>query len=289
MKKIKILILGSTGMLGSMFALYLKNKNNFEILCTYRNFKKIKLLKLNSDQKIKLNVENFYQLKNVINIFKPDYIINCVGFIKQLCNNKNKNITKFLNQKFPFLILKSINKINTKLIHFSTDCVFSGLSGNYTENDVCDHSDYYGLTKHLGEIKSKNVINIRTSIIGIELKKNYSLLNWFLKQKKKVYGYRDSIFSGLTTLELARIVVKYIILKKIIHFGLFHISSNKISKYNLLKMIKKIYKKKILIIKETSVCINRSLDSKKFKNKTSYKPKTWIKMIKELKNFYEHI
>tara|TARA_Y100000591_G_C21849418_1_gene710754 strand:- start:78 stop:938 length:861 start_codon:yes stop_codon:yes gene_type:complete len=283
----KILILGSTGMMGSALSLFLRNNKKFEILCTYKNHKKIKFLKLKKNQKKKLDVNNLSELTNVIFKFKPNYVINCVGIIKQLLFKKNTNELKFLNTLLPKKLSKIAEKKNFKVIHLSTDCVFSGKKGNYSETDKVDAKDLYGISKFKGEIKSNNVLNIRTSIIGIELNSSYSLLNWFLSQKK-LNGYKNAFFSGLTTLELSKIIVNEIILKNKISHGLFHVSGPKISKFNLLKIFKKIYNKKTIINIDNSFKIDRSLNSKKFRKKINYKIRNWPYMISKLKEFYEN-
>jgi dTDP-4-dehydrorhamnose reductase len=147
--------------------------------------------------------------------------------------------------------------------------------------------DFYGKSKFAGEIKSKFTINIRTSIIGHELSTNLSLLNWFLKQKK-IKGFKKAFFSGLTTLELSKIIVNEIILKNQISYGLFHISGPKICKLNLLKIIKKIYKRKTIIKIDNNFKIDRSLNSSKFRKITKLKTKNWPIMIKELRTFNEN-
>ena len=283
----KILILGSTGMMGSMLTRVLKKDKRFKILCTYRNFKKIKILNLKKNQLKKINISKFKDVKKLITKFKPDYVINCIGLIKQLCNKKNLKETKFLNSTFPKKISKVAEKNKFKIIHLSTDCVFSGKKGNYNEKEIADAVDIYGKSKLNGEVKSKFVINIRTSIIGNELTTSLSLFNWFLKQKK-VNGFSQAYFSGMTTLELSNILIKKIILNTKFSPGLFHVSGPKINKLNLLRLIKKVYKRKIVINIDNNFKIDRSLNSNKFRNVTKFKKKSWLVMIKELRKFNEN-
>ena len=177
-------------------------------------------------------------------------------------------------------------KNNFKLIHISTDCVFSGLRKNYSEKHKPDPKDLYGKSKLNGEFSSTKNLVIRTSIIGHELNNKRGLLEWFLKQKKEVYGYENAYFSGLTTYELSKIIYNKILFNKKI-FGLYHISGNKISKYRLLQKIKKIYKLNLKLNKENNFIIDRSLDCSKFIKKTGYKKVDWNKMIKENKIFFQ--
>ena len=197
-----------------------------------------------------------------------------------------KKETLFLNTKLPNALSDLAKSVNFKFIHFSTDCVFSGKKGNYTEKDISDCVDYYGKTKYLGENNSINTINLRTSIIGHELNTKIGLLEWFLSSKKKVFGFKKAIFSGLTTLEIAKIVEKHIINKNVIKYGTFHISSKPISKYDLLKMISKIYKKNILITPNYNIKCNRALNSNKFRKVTGYDRKNWKEMLVELRKNY---
>ena len=170
-------------------------------------------------------------------------------------------------------------------IHISTDCVFSGKKGNYTEKSKKDAKDLYGKSKAMGEVKNKYCSTIRTSFIGPETMTRKSLLNWFLSRKKKVNGYENAFFSGLTSLELSRIIYNFFILKNK-HFNkILNIGGNKISKFLLLLKISKIFKKKIIIEKSSYFKIDRSLNSLKFQRSSGYKIQNWNKMLAELKFF----
>ena len=285
---IKIIILGSTGMMGSTMTKLIKSDKRFQILCTYRDSSKIKLIKIKKNQKKKINIKNFGELKKIINRFNPNYLINCVGLIKQLFKKNNLSDAKYLNSDLPLKLSKLANKKKFKIIHLSTDCVFSGKKGNYNESDKPDANDYYGISKLRGEIKSKNILNIRTSIIGHEINSSSSLLNWFLKQKK-VSGFKNAYFSGLTTLELSKIIIEEIIFKNKFSSGLFHVSGQKISKLNLLRKIKKIYKTKTIINIDNDFKIDRSLNSEKFRKKFKINFNKWPKMINELNKFNGNI
>ncbi len=287
MIKKKILILGATGMMGSTLSKLLKDDDRFDILCTYKNLLKINLINLKKNQKKKLNLFEKKKLKKIISDFEPEFIVNCVGLIKQLFKKNNKNEAIYLNAHIPKILSEIVKQKSLKIIHLSTDCVFSGKKGNYKETDECDAQDFYGKSKFLGEIKSKNIINIRTSIVGNELTTKHSLLNWFLSQNK-IKGYSKAFFSGLTTLELSRLLINKIILEKKIKNGLFHVSGPKISKLNLLRIVKKIYGKQTIIEVDNNVNIDRSLSSVKFKKKVKTKVKSWPIMIKELRVFDEN-
>ena len=166
----------------------------------------------------------------------------------------------------------------------SSDCVFSGEKGFYSERDIPDPVDIYGKSKLLGELDFQNSITIRKSVIGHEYNSNNGLLEWFLKQEGKVKGYKKAIFSGITVLELAKIIDMYIIPNPNLR-GLFHVSGQSISKYNLLKIIASEYKKIIDIIPNEEVKIDRSLNSTKFNKITGYQSKPWPKLIKSMAKY----
>ena len=186
-----------------------------------------------------------------------------------------------INSLLPHKLLSAAEKYNIRLIHISTDCVFSGTKGNYSETDNPDPSDIYGISKLLGEFScSKNLV-IRTSIIGPELNTKRGLLEWFLSQKDECKGFEKAIFSGLTTLELSKVIGKYIIPRKDLT-GLINISSKPISKLDLLKIIKKVYLKKIKISISNDLKIDRSLNSEKFYSLSKYICPNWEILIKDM-------
>lgn len=277
----KIIILGSSGMLGHQLKYVIESYPNFQLY----NFSREKIKKKNN---FYFEVKKKNKLEKLFKQIKPQIVVNCVGVLK---NSKvNKNLYYDVNYKFPKFLSQLSKKINYKIINISTDCVFSGKKGNYKETDTPDPMDNYGSSKKFGEIKSNNVINIRTSIIGLEKNKNQrGLMEWFLNQKKDVQGYSKAYFSGLTTLELSRIIVKFFILnEKVNNFFLgkiVHVSGPKISKFNLLSKIQKIYGKKILIKKSSKIKIDRSLNSDNFIYISRYKKKSWNKMLLDYKNY----
>ena len=229
-----------------------------------------------------IDVENIIKLKKKIIKFKPNFIINCVGIIKQKIIKQNEKKIFYINSVFPHEVNKISNIINSKLIHFSTDCVFDGKKGNYNENNLPNADDIYGLSKALGEVSSYNSLTIRTSIIGHELDSKNSLLEWFLHlDQKRCYGFTEAYFSGLSTIEVFNFIEKFILKNKKIS-GIYNLSSSKISKFNLLKKISKIYLKQINIIKNDDLKIDRSLNSKKIKKLTNYKSPSWDNLIKNM-------
>lgn len=271
MKKYKIIIFGTTGMLGS------------QMLDQFLLDKKFQIFQMNRKKKIssiQIDIENQNELINRINKIKPDFVINCIGWIKQ--KNIDTKKAYMINSQFPLLLSNLSLILNFKLIHISTDCVFNGRKGNYFDDDHKDAKDLYGLSKNLGEIKNLNSCTLRTSIIGPEKSiKKFGLLEWFLSQTIKIKGFDKVLFSGLTTKELSKIIKRYIF-KKNLYNQILNISSKPISKYKLLMLIKYIFKKDVMIEKCTKIKLNRTLNSKKFKKITGYKCPSWKKMINEM-------
>ena len=200
-------------------------------------------------------------------------------FVKQNLSDHNYLSTIYINSLLPHRIAKICSKFSIRLINFSTDCVFSGVRGNYTEDDIPDPIDFYGRTKLVGEVNYGNVLTIRTSFIGHQINSKYGLLEWFLTQKDNCKGFVNAIYSGLPTIEIAKILNDHIIFNKKLK-GLYQISGNAINKYELLSLINKIYGLKLIIEKEHEVKIDRSLNSKKFEDAT-YKPPNWESLIKK--------
>jgi dTDP-4-dehydrorhamnose reductase len=224
-----ILILGSTGMAGHMVYYFLRETTEFKVInVSYRK-------KLTDDSLI-LDVKNKSAVESVISEVKPDYIINCIGIlIKGSADSEN---AIFVNAYFPHFLKNVADKVNAKLIHISTDCVFSGKEGNYKENSFRDADDIYGRSKALGEIDAPGHLTIRTSIIGPELKSNgEGLFNWFMTQSGSITGYTNAVWGGVTTLELAKAIVQ--IINHDTLSGIVHLTNGeKITKFNLLNLFK---------------------------------------------------
>lgn len=289
MNKETILILGVTGMLGHTLFKEMSEIDNFKVYGTARS--KIGLNKFFSNDELGMiiddvNGNNYDTILRAITISKPTYIINCIGIIKQLDISNDYLTSITINSLLPHKIALFAEVTNAKLIHISTDCVFDGYNGNYTENDNSNAKDLYGKSKFLGEvINNKNALTIRTSIIGHELKTSLSLIDWFLSQKGSVKGFSKAIYSGFPTIEIADIIINYIIPNKNL-FGLYHISSKPIDKYTLLNLVKDIYNKDIKINKDIDFTTDKSLNSEKFKKCTGYNPPSWEKLVEKMHQQY---
>ena len=279
--KKKILILGSAGMLGHQLYNFFKNKN-YLVKGICRKNKSVPNKFFKTNQFLNLDLEKFDSLENTIHKYRPDFIINCAGVIKQKSHLYDKNKIFLINSYLPNYLRILSKKFKYKLIHVSTDCVYDGKKGNYKEDDISNSTDEYGLSKTLGEVFSDNCITLRTSIIGHELNQSNGLLEWFLKQKK-VYGFKKAFFSGLTTLELSKVIEK--LLKKNLNKGIYNVASKKISKYELLVLINKIYDKNITILSSDKLKIDRSLNGKLFEKKTNIKISSWKKMIMDMNKY----
>ena len=237
--KLRVLVLGSTGLIGHQVFKYLDDSGNYEMYnISYRK-------KLNKDS-ILCNVRNEEKVISLIKSINPNIIINCIGILIKGASTNPQNAI-YLNSYFPHLLMNLSDSINSKLIHISTDCVFSGEKEMpYIEKDFKDGKDTYAKTKGLGEIINENHLTLRTSVIGPELKTDgEELFHWFMCQTGKINGFTKAIWSGVTTLVLAKVVL-WAIEDKIT--GLYHVTNNKsIDKFSLLNLIKKHTKKDILI------------------------------------------
>ena len=273
----KVLILGSSGLLGNTLKIFLKEKKINPYLITKK--------KSHNHNFCLKNFKNFKKLEKIIKKIKPKYIINCIGVTHHHKTYKNKNNTKSINTILPIFLSKLCLKQKIYFVHISTDCVFSGKSGNYSEKSKKNPMSYYGLTKSKGEVKNKYSSTVRTSFIGPEVKSKNQLLNWFLIQKKVVNGFDKAYFSGLTSLELSNIIYTYFMKTRFYYNLILNIGGPKISKYKLLLLISKVFKKKIIIKKFSDFRIDRSLNSNKFMNISKYKKKSWLLMLKDLKKF----
>lgn len=267
----KILLLGSTGMAGHIVYYYLKSLNKYNIInASYRT-------KLTEDSFI-INLKNISDLEKLVMFSNPDYIINCVGIL--IKGSRDIENAVFINAYLPHLLAKMADQVNAKLIHLSTDCVFSGKKGNYKEDSLKDAGDIYGQSKSLGEIFEGNHLTIRTSIVGPELKQNgEGLLHWFMLSSGEVTGYTNAIWGGITTLELAKAIESYLSNGDI--SGVVHLTNGKqINKYELLKLFKLFSKKENIIIKEGRGIknVNKSLAKSKV---LKYEVPTYSDMVRD--------
>lgn len=282
----KILVLGATGMLGSAILRFFQGQSSFEVIGSARTDSAAGLLpdKLKDCVVTGVDAENIDSLLSYVASTNPDIIINCIGVVKQRLEVNDPLVTVPLNSLLPHRLAKLAKIANARLVHISTDCVFSGTKGGYTEQDTPDASDLYGLSKYIGEVDYPHAVTLRTSIIGHELAGSSSLVNWFLSQNNSVRGFRRAIFSGLPTVEVARVIRDHVIPNPHLR-GVYHVSSEPINKFELLKLIAKAYEKKVEIKADDDVVIDRSLDSSRFSNETGFVAPAWPDLIKIMHEF----
>jgi len=269
--KKRVLILGSTGMLGHQVYKRFNELAEYEVFdISFRN-------KL-QENTIILDIKDKNEVDKTIEKIQPHFIINCIGILISGSNNDYENAI-YINAYLPHYLKQIANKIDAKLIHISTDCVFSGEKGKYTETDEKDGKDIYSKTKAMGEIIDEKHLTLRTSIIGPELKENgEGLFHWFMNQSGTINGFTKAIWSGVTTLELSR-AIQWAIENDI--NGLYHVTNNdSINKYDLLNLFKKYTKKKIEILAVDGKSVDKSfIDTQK---KINYILPSYETMISEM-------
>ena len=282
----KIMILGITGMLGNAMFRVLSERADLAVYGTARSNNARQYFSNNLSAKIIVgtDVENNDLLVRAFAAVRPDVVINCVGLVKQLADANDPLQAIPINSLLPHRLAGLCEATGARLVHISSDCVFSGAKGNYLEIDFPDAYDLYGRSKLLGEVDYPHTITLRTSIIGHELSGYLSLVNWFLSQQGRVKGFTRAIFSGLPTVELATIVRDLVLPHRELH-GLYHVSAKPINKFDLLKMLAHAYEKDIEINPSEELVIDRSLNSDRFKEATGYAPPEWPILIQRMCEF----
>jgi len=287
-----ILILGGNGMLGHMACRILSK--NHKVFATGRSPLNAKspLFPLFSKNQWLSDVDAWHW-DSIVSAFekaKPQVVINCIGVVKQLEEAKNPLISIEINSLFPHRLAALCGLSHAKLIHISTDCVFSGNKGMYTELDNPDPVDLYGRSKLLGEVSQNDALTLRTSIIGRQLTGTTGLVEWFFSQKNKtIKGYTKAIYSGLTTQVLCS-VIETIITQQSSLSGLYQVASEPINKYDLLYDINKRFNLNITVQPDNWVAIDRSLNGTHFTKRTGITIPSWGDMLETLKsdnNYYE--
>ena len=275
--------MGATGMLGSTFFRALSADPALDTWGTIRDAAGARHFVPALRERLIANVpvEGETGLLAAFNRAQPDFVINCVGITKQVPKANDHLESLAVNSSLPHRLAKYCGMTGARLVHFSTDCVFSGKKGGYTEDDFPDAYDLYGRTKFLGEVDYENAITLRTSIIGHELVSAKSLVDWFLSQTGEVKGYSKAVFSGLPTIEVAR-VVRDLVMDRPKLRGLYHLSVDPISKHDLLRLVAETYGKDITITPDDKVVIDRSLNSDRFRAATGFTPKPWPDLIRTM-------
>lgn len=278
----RFLILGGDGMLGHQLYRRLRAAHEVKVtlrqdFAAYRNYRLFEP----DHAYTGVDVRRMETLLDVFAAFRPTVVVNAVGIVKQRPDAGDSTLNVEINALLPHRLALLCRATCARLIHLSTDCVFSGRKGQYRETDVPDAEDLYDRSKLLGEVLQDHCMTLRTSLIGPELKRKTSLLEWFLAQRGTVNGYRNAIFSGFTTLEMSRIIERLALEFPNGH-GLYNVSSAPISKHDLLLLIKRKFNLGVEVVPDDALKCDRSLDSSRFRAEFGYTPPTWDQMIEEL-------
>ena len=282
----RVALLGVSGMFGSMAYRLMSERPSLTVFGTARSGETRRFFEepLRTNIVTGVDAENPDALAGTLRDLRPDLVVNCIGVVKQLASAKDPLVAIPVNSVLPHRLARFCDLLGSRLIHISTDCVFSGRRGNYRESDPPDAEDLYGRTKLLGEVDYPNAVTLRTSIIGRELSTRNGLVEWFLNERGAVKGFSKAIFSGLTTDELARVMLEFVFNRPALR-GTYHVSAEPIDKYRLLNIVKEVYEAATEIVLDQEVTIDRSLDSSRFRNTTGYRPPTWPEMIKRMRGF----
>src|ERR1700733_2655532 len=284
--KPKILVLGASGMLGSAVLRFFAHARDAAVVRSARTAHVLPLLPADLRDRIICGVdaENLDSLTRLFATARPNVVINCIGLVKQMAAADDPLAALPVNSLLPHRLAHLASLSGAQLIHVSTDCVFSDRKGGYRETDAADAGDVYGRSKYLGEVDYPHAVTLRTSVIGHELDSAHGLIEWFLAQQGTVQGYARAIFSGLPTVELARVMHDFVIARPQMR-GVYHVSAEPIDKYALLSLVARIYGKTIEVVRDEKLVIDRSLDSTRFRELTGYTPPPWPQLVRAMHEF----
>ncbi len=283
----RVLVLGASGMLGSaVFRLLIAR--GYNVTGTVRSPAAVTHFPRSMHQNLisRIDVLDLNILLRLFQQVRPAVVINCVGLVKQLSSSNDPQKALPINAMLPHQLADLCAVAGARLIQISTDCVFKGDRGGYTEEDTPDAVDLYGQSKRMGEVCDRmHVVTLRTSIIGHGMVPNLSLIDWFLLQTGRVNGFNRAIFSGLPTIELAAVIERYVLRQSELS-GLYHVSVEPIDKYSLLKIVNQIYDANLTIVKDDSLVVDRSLNSSRFREATGYNPPDWSALVMQMHEDY---
>lgn len=277
--KMRVLILGATGMLGSATLRVLMERNDWSVYGSIRSEIAKELFPNNFRQRLITvgDLTQLDQLEAVLKKVQPQVVVNCIS-PREVGRQESFELFSVLSL-LPRRLEYLCGQLNARLIHISSDGVFSGKVGSYTESNLPDATDPYGISKLLGEVHAPHTITIRSSIIGHELSVKTGLLEWFLEQEGECRCFTRAIFSGLPTVVLAAVIRDVVIPMPELH-GIYHVSSDPISKFDLLTIVAKEYRKTINMVADDTVVIDRSLISDRFREITQYEPPSWPELVR---------
>jgi dTDP-4-dehydrorhamnose reductase len=283
----RVLVIGASGMIGSTVLRALSEKSDWEVFGSVRDISVKRFFSAEIGNRLieVIDVENSDLLVKALNQIRPDVVVNCAGLTKHKLEADDPLVSIPINALMPHRLAGLCKLVGARLIHVSTDCVFSGEKGGYVEADFADAHDVYGKSKALGEVLYPHAITLRTSTIGHELQSQYGLLDWFLAQQGSCKGYTRAIFSGLPTVVFAQVIRDVVIPNKQLS-GLYHVAAEPIDKYELLKLIAEIYGKTIDIVPDDKLVIDRSLNAEQFRQVTGYMAPDWRSLIKLMHSYH---
>ena len=281
----RIVVLGANGMLGHTILQIMKLDPAHKVIGVVRHESMARYLRTLMGAQVVAGGDFLLSdgLKSILESLRPEVVINCVGLVKQSVLSDNILAAVPINTIFPHTVAEICSLVGSRMVHISTDCVFSGAKGGYTEEDVPDATDVYGRSKILGEVNYPGTLTLRTSAVGHELNTNHGLINWFLSQQGSIKGYTQAIFSGLPSAELARVIRDRVLPHPDLE-GKYHVAGPPISKHDLLQLVKQEYGKELQIEPDHRLVIDRSLDATLFMETTGYAAPPWPKMISTMRD-----
>lgn len=279
----RVLVFGASGMIGSAMIRVLSEKKDWRVFGTLRsdNAKCFFSPAIAASLSAGIDVDKHDTLVRVFAQIRPDVVVNCIGLTKHHKEADAPLLAIPVNALLPHRMAELCAVTGARLVHVSTDCVFSGAKGGYIEDDPSDAKDVYGKAKFLGEVNYPHAITLRTSTIGHELQSTYGLLDWFLSQQGQCKGFSRAIFSGLPNTVFAQLVRDIVIPRPDLS-GLYHVGASPIGKYDLLRLIADVYGKSIDIALDDQFVIDRSLNSERFHQATGYFAPTWPELIQSM-------
>jgi dTDP-4-dehydrorhamnose reductase len=284
--KERILVLGCSGMLGSAVYRLFSTESNHAVFGTVRSLRSVTEAKFGNADGLIESVDAG-DIDSIIGAFvraRPSVVINCIGLVKQLAASEDPLAVLPINSLLPHRLGRLCKAGGARLVHVSTDCVFSGRKGGYRESDASDAEDLYGRSKYIGELTESHTVTLRTSIIGHELNTAHGLVDWFLAQPGPVKGFEKAVFSGLPTVVLAELIRDCVIPDKDLS-GVWHVSSDPINKLDLLRILAEVYERSTVIVPDGHLVIDRSLDSTRFRERTGFRAAPWPALIRRMRAF----
>jgi dTDP-4-dehydrorhamnose reductase len=285
-RPLHVLVIGASGMLGSAVLRLFAVSDGYRVFGSARSAALLRNLPetLHSNIVTGIDVDSTDSLMRLFATARPDVVINCVGLVKQLAEADDPLAAIPINALLPHRLARMCELAGARLVHVSTDCVFSGRTGNYKEDDLPDATDLYGRSKLMGEVDYPHAVTLRTSIIGHELASAHGLVGWFLSQTSSVNGFTRAIFSGLPTVELAQVIRDRVLPQPELR-GLYHVSAAPIDKCTLLTLVAQAYGRDTVIKPDDRLAIDRSLDSSRFREATGYQPAAWPELVQKMRAF----